>query len=87
MRPVENVVAGQPDGDAPVELTRLVDDYRPQPPVVCWGLTTTPDGRWALLVTVPAATEVPLEEVERTAGGFPVVYQVEPAEPLRPFRG
>ena len=48
------------------------------------GLTATDDGRWALFVTVPEDTEIPLAAVEMSGEGFPIVYEAEPDEPIRP---
>lgn len=86
MRPVLVHRPGQPSSPTPPErLAAIVDHFRPQPPVVRWGLTVTRDGRWALLVSVPAKTNVPLAAVESASGGFPVVYEVEPDQPIVPL--
>jgi hypothetical protein len=83
MKPVRTHHPGEPaDPDPPeklVELTERVCD----PCVIQTGLTTTADGRWALYVTVPADADVPIPAVEKQAGGFPVVYEAEPAQPPR----
>jgi hypothetical protein len=56
------------------------------------GLTTTADGRWALMVRVKEGTATPVPEVEAASHGHPVVYDVEPrdwpvARPAYPGRG
>lgn len=71
--------------DPPDALIALSDRIR-HPLIRRTGITTTEDGRWALYVTVPKATKVPLPDLESQTGGFPVVYEDEPDEPLRPFR-
>lgn len=84
MRPVKVHNPGRPKLAAPPEkLVELIDRYQPQPPVIRWGLTATSDGEWALFVTVPADTEIPLAAVEASGEGFPVVYEAEPGEPIR----
>jgi hypothetical protein len=47
------------------------------------GMTTTEDGQWAVFVTVPSTTQVPLAEVEASTHGFPIVYDTEPDKPIR----
>lgn len=85
MRPAKVHIPSTPKLDTPPKkLLTLIDRYQPQPPVIRWGLTATNDGRWALLVTVPADTEVPLAAVETSGEGFPVVYEAEPNEPIFP---
>jgi hypothetical protein len=49
------------------------------------GISTTRDGRWALYVSVPANTEVPLHDLEAVCGGFPVVYVAAPDKPARAY--
>jgi len=81
MKPVRLHTPGVPDqAEPPTPLLRLADSLR-HPQVIRCGVTTTKDGRWALYVTVPADTSVPLPEVEARAKGFPVVYEAEPASP------
>jgi len=65
--------------DRLVELANTIAD----PLVVQSGVTTTADGKWALYVTVPRDCSVPISSVERSAAGFPVVYEAEPDEPPR----
>jgi hypothetical protein len=75
--------AGAPSAPEPPDELLAVADRVHDPLVRQSGITTTTDGRWALYVTVPGDTKVPIENVERQAGGFPVVYQAEPKEPPR----
>ena len=85
MRPVKVHNPGSPKTEAPPKkLIELIDRYHPEPPVIRWGLTATSDGRWALLVTVPEGTEIPLAAIEKSGGGFPIVYEAEPDEPILP---
>ena len=83
MKPVHKHLPGIPTiAEPPERLIELADSVR-DPLVVQSGVTTTADGRWALYVTVPADAPVPIPNVERQAGGYPVVYEAEPAEPVR----
>jgi len=68
------------DPDPPAELLALADSVK-DPLVRQSGVTTTTDGRWALYVTVPRDTDVPIPSVEGQARGYPVVYEAEPEEP------
>jgi hypothetical protein len=45
------------------------------PNIVKSGITTTSKGDWALLVTVRRDTPVPIKEVEKKCGAFPIIYQ------------
>ena len=51
------------------------------PDVTGVGLTTTDDGRWALMVRVKPSAQTPIREVQETCSGYPVIYQDEPEEP------
>ncbi len=51
------------------------------PDITRCGLTTTEDGRWALIVRVRRGTVTPVPEVEALTGNHPVVYEDEPDEP------
>lgn len=85
MKPVRRHRPGKPsDPEPPDALIELAEALR-DPLVRQAGLTTTADGRWALYVTVPGDTAVPIASVERQAGGFPVVYEAEADEP--PYAG
>ena len=73
-------VPGMPSSpDAPPELLRAVDSLA-HPNLSNVGLTTTRDGRWALLARVKRGGSAPIAEVEAAAGGHPVVYEPEPDE-------
>src|SRR5947209_14288336 len=83
MKPVRTHRPGAPSiPEPPHKLIELADTVR-DPLVVQSGVTTTADGRWALYVTVPAHVAVPIPSVESQAGGYPVVYEVQPEEPPR----
>lgn len=83
MRPVRTHTPGSPTSEEPPErLVELTDRVR-HPLVRQSGLTCTADGRWAMFVTVPKETEVPIPAVEAQAAGFPVVYEAEPDTPPR----
>ena len=64
----------------PPELAQIAQSLT-DPDVTRVGLTTTSDGRWALMVRVKPGTEIPLRKVEEACSGYPVIYQDEPAEP------
>ena len=82
MKPVLIHHPGEPsDPEPPDKLIELAGAIR-DPLVRQSGVTTTADGRWALYVTVPRDTVVPIPSVESQAGKFPVVYEAEPEEPL-----
>ena len=71
---------GLPESDEPPrKLTKIADSLN-HPDVSRVGLTTTTDGRWALMVRVKPETQVPIREVEDACSGYPVVYQDEPDE-------
>jgi hypothetical protein len=81
MKPVAIHRSGMPtDPDPPDALVQLSGSVR-HPLLKRCGLTTTPQGRWALYVTVPADATVPIADIESQAHGFPVVYEAEPARP------
>jgi hypothetical protein len=83
MKPVRIHHPGAPkSAEPPDRLIELADTLQ-SPLVVQSGVTTTADGRWALYVTVPADTTVPIPGVETQASGYPVVYEAEPSEPPR----
>ena len=64
----------------PRELARIAKSLN-HPDVTSVGLTTTTDGRWALMVRVKPGTEIPIRKVEEVSSGFPVIYEDEPDEP------
>ena len=75
---------------APPELIQIARNLR-HPAVSQSGVTKLNDA-WALLAVVRKDAVTPLEEVERQAGGFPVVYRIEPesppvARPAFPLKG
>ena len=83
MKPVRTHRPGRPSTPEPPKRLLEVADAVLDPSVVSSGLTTTADGRWALFVTVPESTVVPLPAVEKQASGYPVVYEAAPSEPPR----
>lgn len=77
--------------EPPEDLRALVATLR-HPNLARVGLTTTREGRWALMAWVRRGVPVPIPEVEAQAKGHPVVYQTEPkappvARPAFPGRG
>ena len=64
---------------APDELIQIARNLR-HPDVTQSGVTKL-GGAWALRAVVRKDAITPLEEVERQAGGFPVVYCIEPESP------
>jgi hypothetical protein len=77
--------------EAPGSLARIADSLS-HPHVMQTGLTTTPDGRWALMVRVRPGIAVPIDDVERASEGHPVVYRETPgtypvARPAYPSLG
>jgi hypothetical protein len=83
MKPVRTHIPGPPKEEEPPKHLVDLADAVADPLVIQHGITTTRDGRWALYVTVPADTTVPIASVEQQAKGFPVVYEAEPDEPVR----
>jgi len=71
---------GMPQTPEPPELLHAAESLR-HPDVSAAGLTTTPGGRWALLVQVRPGAHTPIGEVEEAAAGHPVIYHPEPDEP------
>jgi hypothetical protein len=74
-------IPGRPVSPEPpsklVEITKTVSDAA----VTRVGLTTTTDGRWALMVRVKPGTPIPVKAVEEASSDYPVIYQEEPEEP------
>jgi hypothetical protein len=85
MRPKAIHQPGKPRTDDPPAALVTLSERITHPLVRRTGVTVTSDGRWALYVTVPKTTDVPLPDLEARTGGFPVVYEAEPDEPLRPY--
>jgi hypothetical protein len=50
------------------------------PAVTRVGLTTTADGRWALMVRVQPGTPIPIKEIAAVCRDYPIIYQEEPQE-------
>lgn len=73
-------VPGRPASPKPQRLAEIADSLS-HPDVTRVGLTTTTDGRWALMVRVKPGTQIPIREVEQVSSGYPVIYQDEPEEP------
>jgi hypothetical protein len=83
MKPVRIHRPGAPATPEPPDRLVALADTVHDPLVSQCGITTTADGRWALYVTVPAGSPVPIDSVEEAAGGFPVVYEAALQEPVR----
>ena len=66
---------GLPKNPEPPGALVAVADSLSHPDVTRVGLTTTPDGDWALLVRFRPGAPVPIEEIEAICGPHPVVYQ------------
>jgi hypothetical protein len=86
MRPKKHHIPGEPRTPDPPDALIELSEKIQHPLVKRTGITCTTDGRWALYVTVPKNTDVPLPDLESRTGGFPVVYEAEPDEPLRPLK-
>lgn len=86
MRPKKHHMPGEPSTPDPPDALIELSEKIQHPLVKRTGITCTTDGRWALYVTVPKNTDVPLPDLESRTGGFPVVYEAEPDEPLRPLK-
>lgn len=83
MKPVLIHRPGTPTEEQPPQGLLDLADSVSDPLVVQSGITTTVDGRWALYLTVPGDTTVPIPGIEIKARGFPVVYEAEPVIPPR----
>jgi hypothetical protein len=70
--------------EPPDALVALASDVE-HPLIRRSGITCTSDGHWALFVSVPKSTNVPVKAIEKLCAPFPVVYEMEPDEPLQPF--
>ena len=72
---------GRPDSpEPPPDLAAIAVSIR-HPAITRSGLTTTPDGQWALFVRVKPGTSTPIPAIEAASGSYAVVYETEPAEP------
>lgn len=78
-------IPGEPTTPEPPEALVKLSERIEHPLVRRKGITCTTDGRWALYVTVTKMTQVPIVDLESECEGFPVVYEAEPDEPLRPL--
>ena len=83
MKPVTSHRPGTPATAEPPDRLVALADGLTDPQVTQCGITATSDGRWALYVTVPADTTVPIASVEHRAEGFPVVYEAALRAPVR----
>lgn len=73
-------IPGPPEVAEPPSKLCEIADALPHPAVSRVGLTTTADGRWALMVRIRPGTPVPVKEVEVVCREYPVVYQEDPKE-------
>ena len=67
--------------EPPAALKRLSETLR-HPKVSHVGLTTTPEGEWALAVWLFDLADAPIAEIEKQAKGAPVVYLPARAAPM-----
>ena len=74
-------IPGLPKSPSPPPELGHIAKSLSDPNVTRVGLTTTSDGRWALMVRVKPGTETPIQKVEDSCSGYPVIYQDEPDEP------
>jgi aminoglycoside phosphotransferase (APT) family kinase protein len=85
-------IPGLPVSPEPPEGLVKIANSLSGPEVTRVGLTTTANGRWALMVRVRPGTSIPVKEVEDKCHEYPVIYQDEPVElpvarPAYPARG
>ena len=73
--------------EPPARLTAIVDTLE-HPDISRVGLTTTPQGEWAVMVRVREGVRTPIADIEAYAEGYPVIYMGGPSTPLlvRPAR-
>lgn len=84
-KPTKTHLPGAPNSpEPPAALVALAENVE-HPLIRRAGITCTKDGDWALFVSVPKFVTVPIEAIERICAPFPVIYEIEPDEPLRPF--
>jgi hypothetical protein len=72
---------GVPKSPEPPEDLAALAASVSHPAVTRSGLTTTPDGEWALMVRVKAGTPTPIQAVEASCRKHPVVYEEGRDEP------
>lgn len=75
-------IPGLPKSPKPPQTLVEISKSITHPDVAGVGLTTTDDGRWALMVRVRPSTQIPIREVEEMCGNYPVIYQDEPEPPV-----
>lgn len=85
-------IPGRPVSEKPPSKLVKISKSLSDPAVTRVGLTTTADGRWALMVRVKPGNSTPIKEVEEACDDYPVVYQDEPedlpvARPAYPAKG
>jgi hypothetical protein len=78
---VRTHVPKSPETPTPPEQLVTLSKTLTHPAVLRVGLTTTRDGRWALMAGVRQGTPTPIPAVESASKHFPVVYVDVPAEP------
>lgn len=67
---------GRPTTPEPPKLATVAAGIK-HPDVVNSGVTTTPTGNWALLVTVRQNAPLPVAGLGKKLDGFPIVYRQE----------
>jgi hypothetical protein len=80
MKPKAAHKPGKSTTECPSDLETLADTLK-HPEIIRTGITCTENGHWALYVSVPKDSDVPIAELDSLA--FPVVYVAEPDEPIR----
>lgn len=61
----------------PLELSETLQHFHNEK-VIQTQMITTLDGGWAIAATVLSDTPLPVAELERVSGGFPVQYEIAP---------
>ena len=64
---------GRPTTAEPSQLVELARTMH-HPDVIRFGVTTTKEGRWALMAVIKPRVKVPITDVEKRASKFGVVY-------------
>jgi hypothetical protein len=80
MNPHSPHIPGPPKSPEPPRQLVEIADALSHPAVSRVGLTTTADGRWALMIRIRPGTPLPLKEVEAICADYPIVYQEEPRD-------
>ena len=73
-------IPGPPESPEPPNRLVEIAASLSHPAVTRVGLTTTTDGRWALMVRVQPGTSIPCKDIEAVCNDYPIVYQEEPKE-------